>query len=400
MGRPGVRAAAAALLVVSSAWAAGAQPAPGPSVRLWGGASPPPGEVVSVTLDGVLVRQEVPSAPGAPAGEIETLLGLDRVQRVFGEHADAFVELEPIARDAWRARARLERGDPVAAEPLYESLAEIYRGRTGPTASAVFEGLLRCRLRRGAYPQAIDAWLGWTAAAGANDAGLIGSLRGVVDRGTGLVPSLPPFWIDTPNAVRFARDAAADPGEGRGAVIAALYRAAAAADTGEAWPGLPEAPAADAGLGLVRDAVAARAPDAETREAARARLGQRLGPETPGWIEAWVRAGLGLSLLREGDERSTRLGIVQLLHVHVRLGDENPYLGGLALARAAEALSAAGEAAGAAALIEDLVARYPGHPVLAETRTGELVRRLLGRGRGSGAGASDGSGAAPREGSL
>ena len=57
-------------------------------------------------------------------------------------------------------------------------------------------------------------------------------------------------------------------------------------------------------------------------------------------MEAWVRVGLGRSLMRESAVEDQLVGVAQMLHVPARLRGESPYLAGVALGGAAVHASA------------------------------------------------------------
>jgi hypothetical protein len=108
----------------------------------------------------------------------------------------------------------------------------------------------------------------------------------------------------------------------------------------------------------------------------------RIGEDTPAWVEAWVRFGVGQSLLMEPDDATRRAGVVELLHVPVRFGSVQPYLAGVALARAAAAMDEIGPSDEADRLFAELADRFVGHPALEwgpvrawrEARSGEARR--------------------------
>lgn len=159
--------------------------------------------------------------------------------------------------------------------------------------------------------------------------------------------------------------------------LAALYRAAAAFEAAE--PGAIDAavPATDKpedATALVADIVAARIGAGPERSSARDRLQKRLssgvfldpldlsgdGPAgstvqaAPAWMEAWLRAGIGRSLLRESDAASRRSGAIQLLHVPARFTPVTPELAKLCLTEAIAALRALGDQDAAVVLEKDL----------------------------------------------
>jgi hypothetical protein len=321
------------------------------------------GEVRSVGLGGLSVD----------AGGSVTVVGWEVLSRATGPGAELARAFAVDADRLWRARTRLERGDWAAAEPILEPLALSYVGQAGPTAAMVHEGLLRCRLSRGSRARAVWSWLDALAArAGQGNGGerwVGGSISGpaIVDPGTGLVPLLPPIYLSDA-----AADAAAGSSEwerlvagGDVAELARAYRAALRFEVGldPEFGGVSAGAGAGgvAGVGLVDEIVRARISDnPEERLAAREALRARLnaGP-VEAWTEAWIRAGVGRSLLREGTAESTRAAVLELLHVPARFGRTSPELAALALAESAVALHATGDEQGAAAVRDELMRAYP-----------------------------------------
>lgn len=329
-------------------------------------------------------------------GEAARVVGWDRVKEVKGDGAAKAAPFATIADKLWRARTRLERGDIAGAEPLFDSLADVYAGEDGPSAAVVAEGLLRCRLARGAQSAATWSWLNWvrlmerSGGVGVRDvkgtarAGWIGGgidLAPVVDAGTGLAPALSPVWA--PGSATQA--AAGSPEWGhlraRGGVtaeLATLYEKAARFEAGLDQEIVLATPlAGTAGTALVREIVLARGGSAAERETARQALRSRLqfaagraggskgsAAAMPRWVEAWVRIGLGRSLIREENAAERIRGVVELLHLPARFMSDQPYLAGVALADAVVTLAEIGDAGGAAALRGELQARLPTHPVL------------------------------------
>jgi hypothetical protein len=336
-------------------------------VSLRGGEASPTGQIISMDAAGITM--------GPPPGTL--IIGWDRVKSVAGEWSDKAAPFVGTAEQAWRARTRLERGDPLSAEPLFEKLFEQYRGTGGPTASVVAEGLLRCRLRRGAHVAAIDPWLallvagpqtglstpvmhpGWASEAG---------LAPAIDSATSLVPALPPIWLAWPSVEAFSRQEFVPPGKDpRTEALRAMYIAAARFECGQVED-VPSVGVNDPGSHIVRDIVLSRAGDMDQRASARKALEDRMrgssANPTPPWLEAWCRAAIGRSLIREDSPDLKKLGVVELLHIPARFSSMHPYLAGIALAEASVALRGMGDSAGADVLARELAEVYPSHPVL------------------------------------
>ncbi len=363
-------------------------------IALRGDASPIDAETVECAEEGVRF------AGGSGRGVVAWDRVLDMTDDAHAE-AERWEGWEELADRVFRARVRIQRGDWRAAEPLLEELAA--NVQSGPTAAVVFEGLASCRVHRGAYVSAVLPWLRWARVQDARDAELTSAEFGagngkaagpivwvggeiapttlaapVMDAGTRLCPSLPPIWL-ADAGVRSAAEIAewdslaATPADGntpRGASLVQWYRAALRRTCGIETP-LPTTSTYDPGVRLVADIVTARFSEADARAGARAALQRRVdlaqsdGKALPRWIEAWCRAGIGGSLLQEESVDDRRRGVVQLLHVPARFGNEQPYLAGVCLAESAAALAHMGDTRGASALKAELARRYPGHSALA-----------------------------------
>ncbi|KAA0216913.1 MAG: hypothetical protein DYG94_02650 [Leptolyngbya sp. PLA3] len=339
-------------------------------VVLWSGRALPAGELLTCTPEGMIFEDQF---------GVQRTVRWDLVKSLSGPEAQAAAGYVETARTAWRARTRLERGDAVSAEPLFEQLYPQYEGREGEMAALVCEGLLRCRLRRSAHTSAVRPWLAYLVARpnGPYRSVVTGALRAACDEQTGLVPSLAPVWESTPAVEAFARSGelvgwSAEGGQlpRKAEVFSALFLHAARFECGlESGPpsiDLSNADLRDPGVALVHAMVVSRTGDAEQRTGARARLSQIMqsGTSDRPWIEAWCRLAIGRSLLRESDAEQRRLGVVELLHLPARFADSLPYLAGQALAEAVVALDEMGDAGGASSLLAELSERYGSHAVL------------------------------------
>ncbi len=329
-------------------------------VRLLGRFEPLAGEVQEASIEALSLQVD--------GATIE--IGWDRVVRLSGPGAERAAEFLGLADRAWRSRQRLERGDFVLAEAGFEELFGVYAGRLGPTAQAVAEGALRCRLRRGAHASAIGPWL-MLLQAGGGGRSVFEGVPAVVDPETGLCPAIPPIWTETTGVRQLAErgitlPSGVEPTDERAALLGAWYRYAAVATVG----GRPERPntSDDPSVRLIADLVLAQHGTGAERAEHRDRLRQRLERSragrspTPAWLEAWIYAAIGRSLVRENEETERLRGVVMMLHLPARFGDEQPFLAGLCLAEAAEAMDELGRGETAGLLRAELRRRYPGHP--------------------------------------
>jgi hypothetical protein len=323
----------------------------------------PAAEAVAVSEQGVTVSR---------AGGGTGVVSWDRVAEVQGDLAGDAGAFREVAEMMWRARTRLERGDGLGAEPLFEVLASRYAGQRGASAGVAHGGLLRCRLMAGAQTGAAVAWLGYVNALGEGEAGhlLLPSLDSAVlgavavDGATQLAPMAPPVWVESPALQALARGAwPLSEGQAREKALRlqAWYREAARFEVGLPVT-LPGGEEKDEGIALVRDVVTARVGDEAQRAAARKGLATRLKKRPAAWVEVWCRVGLGRSLLREAGRDEQLLGVNELLEVAARLERVNPYLTGVALAEAAAALHRLGDVPGATRVRSEMLERFSGHP--------------------------------------
>jgi hypothetical protein len=328
---------------------------------------PPAGEAMGVGPQGVQVRSS--------QGDV-VIVGWDRVLRAPASLAEAAEAYDRFAIDTWRARTRVERGDLVLAEPLFQAIFEsagddgpVLRG---PTGLVVAEGLLRCRLARGASAAALEPWLAWIDASivrqprttfAHRDWAQQAGLPPVIDAGTELCPLLPPMWLETPSLQLVVQLEPVEGERDKAAAMRALYQAAARHALGRPVNVLPDVPRETASE-LVRDIVAARVLDEQARASARARLESALPNASAPWLAAWIRAALGRSLVLEEDEEAKLRGVAQLLRVHVLHREDVPALADVALAEAAATLASLGQGDSARSLATELARVSPQSPVL------------------------------------
>lgn len=280
--------------------AAGASLGP---VVLRGEAGEDPRTVVSVDVGGVVLTsgEEAPRA----------LVGWERIKEVRGDDAAKAGEFAAVADDAWRARARLLRGDSALALPCLERLAERLRGVDSPTAILAHAGLARARLDQGDLDGALRAWRDAAAAysrGARTDDALAKAMR--FDLESGLIEDLPVFDESLTTTGRVP-DA-----------LTAIGRA-------------------------LNDA------DAEERAAGRATLIAAAATVSGSWQEAWIHGAMGLSLLKEEDAKVRRSGVLALLNVPAQFRMDQPALTEKALRAARDELRKQGDAS--AAIIESMM---------------------------------------------
>ena len=322
------------------------------------------GKVVKVDEAGVTIDRGV--------AETE-FVRWDRVRRVEStQYAREIAEFQELADQLWRARTRIERGDTAMAEPILERLFERYNGQKNETALVVAEGLLRCRLARGANDEALEPALETArlrrSVPGAST--VYTRLPALFHEGTNLCVLLPPAFVNSSSLIRIERELAAY--DARGDVVVAaqavLYRQAIRQQLGVGPLQDDRALAADhPGVIVLKEFVNLGSGDEAQRSAAREAMLARLATVEP-WQQAWAHYAIGLSLMAETGEGRKQTGLVHLAHLPARFANDQRFLAGLALAKMAESFDASGDQASATALRGELQKNYPNHPAIASSR--------------------------------
>ncbi|MCH2149464.1 MAG: hypothetical protein MK095_08540, partial [Phycisphaerales bacterium] len=269
------------------------------------------GSISRLDEDGIRLRLASESEESAS----DIVLAWDRVAdvRIGGLVQPRLPELLERADRLFRARVRLHRGDLANAEPILELEFPPMIGRSSETALFIADGLLRCRLDRGAHADSIEPAMEYSRLrrAGITTAfddmlvpPTIASDEGeggvqMWDADLGLIPYLPPVWLPGPALAGAASrmemlPAFEDPVLGE---IAALYQRSMAMQLGEAVEPVDLESSAIAdhpGTLLMALMVNAVHPDGTVRKAARAMLEVRPAGD-PEWVADWIRFQLGRS---------------------------------------------------------------------------------------------------------
>lgn len=337
-------------LAVLSLMGAIAPGVPGDEVLLRGGAVEH-GDIVRVDDAGVTIRLQMERQ----SGSWERTIGWDRVRSVSGTMEAEARDYAAIADMVWRARYRLERGDAALATSSFESLHERYRGQTSPTALVVSEGVLRCRLYRreqasrivGPYLETLRLIRLGVERTGFRD------LRPVIDPETLLCPELLPVrsWLETDQRPDLS-SLIADPD----AVVSSLaqqYDQLLSPLVGGSSPVAPAPTTPEAGPNLVHAMVTAVGSSQAGRQAGRERLQALTVGHREDWQEAWRRFGTGESLLLDPNREVRLRGVLELMHLPIRMGEQFPELAERAVELAAAELDAQGMAEDAAQIRRD-----------------------------------------------
>ncbi len=234
-----------------------------------------------------------------------------------------------IAEDAWRAHTRLVRGDFFSAESIYNELSGQYLWRVGPQSADVSLGLARCRLDRRDRVDAVLPMLSWLrATTGDRFSGL--RLIDEYDEVFGVFVGLPPVFGNDDRVDGLGELPGGNRITDRQRALFGYYQLAldrSVHRTPEAQMVLDELAelvrgreGRDSGMRLIEEMVIAQAhPDSQKRLASRAGLRRRIRTDRDTWVELWARLAIGVSLMGEGDVETNERGVIELIHVVVRL---------------------------------------------------------------------------------
>jgi hypothetical protein len=323
------------------------RPAGAAEVRLRGGAVR---EGTVVALDDAGVHLEIVT------GDVE-VVSWDRVRQVTGPFAEAADDYASIADTAWRARYRLERGDPQMARPLFETLYRRYRGQTSQTALVVSEGVLRCRLQADVPKrELLEPYLETLRLRRSGiEQRAYQDLAPIIDSHTQLLMALPPLLVFGDAAEDAAPAAESMPASTDAVVqaIASLYGCALERASADADAPAPRLPVEHEGAALLHLLLVAEAGSDAARKSARQELRELSADADEPWLRAWRHAGLGVSLIRQSDAESRLEGILELLHVPLLYGELLPALAEAAAGAAASELADLGDLDQAARIRRD-----------------------------------------------
>jgi len=324
------------------------------------------GRAVQVDDNGVLFRTT------RGTGDVDALLTWDRIRFLETDRqgfAEFFASHRDMADRLWRARTRVERRDYSAAEPLFEAIFAQTMNRTDATALTVAEGILRCRLARGARAAAVIPWLELhrLLSSGLKPTAYL-AMDPIVDAQTGVCPQLPPIWTRSVGVEQLLSDlghyVVDAPGTER---LATLYTRAARITLGlpvqdptifyhadESWQRDPTSLVVTTMVASIEQV----RPFPIDVDKTFARLYREESLLTP-----WAWFARGLTRLSTPDLNTQRDGLVDLLTLPARYREMHAYLCGFAIDFAARTFERLGRTADAASLRADLKREYPTHPL-------------------------------------
>lgn len=324
-------------------------------VQRWSDSTPIAGTTINLDDQGVSIRSSQQIIPlRVPWFDV----------KVIEPTPPAYPSMQAIADLAWRAHQRLVRGDFAGAELVYKQLEPRYLWGVGEQSVDVAQGLFLCRLDRGDRVGAITPAIAWLVA-GVNASQTSPATQNdspeTYDQSFGLFTQLPPvFGPHDLGSIDLGDHLNNRPL--RLGIIAELYQIALDTDqyktqeTGERLDSLiarsRDIRSQPAGVEFLLDMVMCQAhPEADRRQASRRQLENRFRSQKGTWGEAWARLAIGSSLIHEDDPTLNEQGVIQLIHIIVRMNRDQPELALLAAQIANEYLANTKRASWGQALI-------------------------------------------------
>lgn len=316
-------------IVLSGGSALGDEPS---RIVRWSGDEPIEGKMVEVDEQGISIR----------VGEqiLPTIIPWFDVRDVQ-QPTIATGAFASIAEDAWRAHTRLMRGDVVGAQRVYATLGAQYLWKSGRQSGDVSMGLMICSLEQHQWAQAVAPAMSWLGASSAYAGESVDgekdgeeSLAGVwgvgFDEQYQVLTGLPPVFRAGSGNLGMEQLPESDRITDRQRALFGYYRLALDQQShrteqakarinqlGDLTRGRENR---DPGIKLFEEMLVAQAhPDAQQRLIARGQLDRRVRSGSGTWIELWARLALGVSLIHEPDTASNELGVIELIHIVVRL---------------------------------------------------------------------------------
>lgn len=297
----------------------------------WVSGEPLRGKVVTINDQGIQFK--------ADNQDIPLTVGWFDVRELNPPNSE-YTKYRQVADDAWRAHARIMRGDYFGAEQIYAQLEQRYLWKVGPQSADVSMGLLRCRLDRDSRVEAVMPFMSWLGTSALIASGAVQVLPGF-DGQHNLLVALPPVFGPDDRGQGLGSIPESDRITDRQRVLFGLYQLALdkpshrtlqAREVIEDLDGITRGrDNRDQGIKLIEDMVIAQAhPNSQSRTAARLALDRRIRTDKGTWIELWARLAIGVSLLGEEDTESNERGVIELIHIIVRLDQVNGSLAVLA----------------------------------------------------------------------
>ncbi len=236
----------------------------------------------------------------------------------------------------WRARMRLQRGDLLLAEPIFEQICNEKTLSDSHDARVAHEGYLRCLIARGKIIEAVPSWL---TVARLEESGTLSpyqNLSPIVDGETLLCPHLPPIWLNDTSAKE----------------MLALFDE-------------PSSPRLQA---LVMQLINAIALDQQTTINNTSALilslqSQLVDSTDKGWLLMWSNWFSALNDLNQIESATRNEALLKLAIISSEGKTIQPWLSCAAMYRLADELRIDGNIEEASQIIDDAERSFPSHPI-------------------------------------
>ncbi len=236
----------------------------------------------------------------------------------------------------WRARIRLQRGDLLLAEPIFEQICQENTLRESYDARVAYEGYLRCLIARGKIKEAVPAWL---MTASLEELGIptpYPNLSPVVDVDTLLCPHLPLIWLTDQSAKK---------------MLAVFDQ--------------PSSPRLQELVNKLRNAISDD--DARTQQNISQLIAsihtQLENSDQKPWLAMWANWFSALSELSKSSTSNKNDALLKLAIVASEGRTSQPWLACAAMYRLADELRKNGNIESASQIIDDAKRSFPSHPI-------------------------------------
>ena len=253
---------------------------------------------------------------------------------------DQWRQRQDLARDVWRARSRVQRGDPELALALFQRhfTPRTSDERTHEFALIIAEGLLRCLLESGDTEAILPAALETTRLRRAGvTTDRYDALNPVIDERFWLLPKLPPIATSEPSVARLSDELRhwridSDPVVSR---LAELYASMSRRS-------VRSSESSELGVILMESILGTRSLDNRVRQDALRTLDELSAlDDAPGFIAAWQMWFKATSRLASGDSDTDPV-VLSLLELPAVHQGSYPLLARRAVELSARVLSAEG----------------------------------------------------------
>ena len=239
-------------------------------------------------------------------------------------------------RKLWRARIRLQRGDLLLAEPIFEQICHENTLSDSHDARVAHEGYLRCLIARGKIIEAVPSWLTVARLEELGTPSPYQNLPPIVDDETLLCPHLPLIWLND-SSTKETLALFDEPSSPRlQALVMQLINA----------------------IGLDQQATINK-----TSLLIQSLQNQLGDPTNKSWLSMWSNWFSALNLLNQTESTTRNEALLKLAIIASEGKTIQPWLSCAAMYRLADELRIDGNIEAASQIIDDAKRSFPSHPI-------------------------------------